>query len=113
MKESDVIDISPNLSKDDIELKINGTRVRILELNRVKEYAGGISSMVAYLVQSTMPRRSIIAYLVQSALPLRKNESKIISRYTRVDVTLTDRQTGERGEGCVFWKRQTAESASV
>jgi hypothetical protein len=112
LKKSDVIDISPNLSKDDIELKINGTPVKILELNRVKEYAGGISSMIAYLVQSTMPRKSIIAYLIQSALPLGRNESKGISRYSRIDVTLTDSETGERGEGCLFWKRHGTKSIS-
>jgi len=113
VKKSEVIDISPNLSKDDIELKINGVPVDILELNRVKEYAGGVSSVIAYLVQSTMPRRSLIAYLIQSALPLGRSESKRLLKYTRIDVTLTDKQTGERGEGCLFWKRQTIESATI
>lgn len=106
LKKTSVIDISPDLSKDDIELRINGKPVKILELNRVNEYAGGINSIVAYLIQSTLPKRSIIAYLIQAALPIKIPEDKKDSEYFRVDITLRDTQTGERGEGCLFWKKQ-------
>jgi hypothetical protein len=113
LKNMKVVDISPDLSEDDIELKINGTTVKILEINRVKEYADGISSMIAYLIQSTMPRKSIIAYLIQSALPLRTPNSKRYSEYLQIDLTLRDKKTGEKGEGCLFWKRQQTKSGSL
>lgn len=112
LKKQEIIDISPDLSRDDVEVKINGNLVKILELNRVKEYAGGISSLIAYLVQSALPRRSIIAYLIYSALPIRIPKIKRDSGYLRIDITLRDTQTGERGEGCLFWKRQRAKIAT-
>jgi hypothetical protein len=110
-EEPTVIDISPDLSKDDIELRINDNPVSILEINRVKEYAGGIRSIIAYLLQLTMPRKSIIAYLIQSAMSTRTLQDKS-SGYLRIDATLRDKQTGERGEGCLFWKRQQTETVS-
>lgn len=107
-KGTEVVDISPVLSEDDIDLRINGSVVKILELNRVKEYAGGISSMIAYLTQSTFPRRSILAYLIQSVLHIKPSGIKEGSGYLRIDLALRDKQTGERGEGCLFWKRRQA-----
>jgi hypothetical protein len=106
LKKTGVIDLSPDLSKDDVELRIDGNPIRILELSRVNEYAGGIGSIIAYLVQSTLPKRSIIAYLVQLVLPIKTLEHQEGSEDLRIDMTLRDRQTGERGEGCPFWKRQ-------
>lgn len=105
IKKTGIINISPELAENDIELRINGYPVRILEINRVKEYAGGISSMIAYLIQLTLPRRSTIAYSIQSALPMKKHEDKREQSYLRINMTLKDTQTGERGEGCLFWKR--------
>jgi hypothetical protein len=100
-KKIDVIDISPNLSKNCIEVKINRETVKILELNRVREYAGGINSIIAYLAQLTMPKRSLIAYLIKVAFHI-KTKSRGNLGYTRVDVTITDAQTSEKGEGCLF-----------
>lgn len=111
IKRIGVIDISPVLSKDDIQVRINGRPVEMLEVNRVKEYADGIYSMIAYLVQLTLPKRSIIAYLIQSALPVEKLENKGDSGFFRVDVTLKDTQTGERGEGCCFWRKQQTKAS--
>jgi len=105
-KKTGVIDISPDLSADDIDLKINGSSVKILELNRVQEYAGGIGSVIAYLAQSTLPRRSLIAYLIQAALHSKKLEAGKEVEYLRIDLSLIDKQTGEKGAGCLFWKRQ-------
>jgi hypothetical protein len=105
LKKVDIIDISPDLSKDDIELRINGKPVKILELNRVLECAGSARSIIAYLIQTTLPKRSIIAYLIQATLHIKIPESKRYSGYSRIDITLRDAQTGERGEGCLFWKR--------
>ncbi|MGB9694228.1 MAG: carboxypeptidase-like regulatory domain-containing protein [Fervidobacterium sp.] len=103
-KKIDIIDIAPDLSKDDIKVKINNKPVKILELNRVKEYAGGVYSLIAYLAQLPLPKRLLIAYLIQAAfhLKLPKSEGKI--RYTRIDVTVRDPYTEEKGESCLFWK---------
>jgi hypothetical protein len=101
LRKSDIIDISPNLSKDDIEVRINKRPIGILELNRVKEYAGGIESIIAYLVHLALPRRSIMAYLVQSTFPFK---SKKTLEYTCIDLTARDAQTGEKGEACLFWR---------
>jgi hypothetical protein len=108
-KKTGVIGISPTLSLNDIELKIDGKPVKILELNRVEEYAGGLTSIIAYLIQSTLPKKSIIAYLIQAVLPIKIPENKKDSEYFRIDITLRDTQTRERGEGCLFWKRQETE----
>jgi hypothetical protein len=110
-KKTSVIDISPALSAKDIELRIGGKPVKILELNRVEEYAGGITSIIAYLIQSTLPKRSMIGYLVQAVLPIKMLGSKK-DEYFRIDITLRDAQTGERGEGCLFWKRSQTEATA-
>jgi len=99
------IDISPHLEKDDIEVKVNGKPTEILELNKVREYAGGATSIVAYLLQLTLPRKSLIAYLVQLAAHVKIPE-KTYSGYYRIDVALKDKQTGDRGEGCLFWTKK-------
>lgn len=104
IKKTDVIDISPDLSKDCIEVKINKKPVKILELNRVEEYAGGINSIIAYLAQLTMPKRSLIAYLIKAIFPMREAESRETLEYTRIDIAIRDLQTGEKGAGCLFWK---------
>lgn len=104
IKKADVIDISPDLSKDCIEVKINGKPVEILELNRVKEYAGGIDSIIAYLAQLTMPKKSLIAYLIEAVFHMGGLKSKRNMEYTRIDIAIKDLQTGEKGEGCLFWK---------
>ena len=93
---NEVINISPNLSKDDIEIKINNKSVKILELNQVKEYADEIYSLIAYLAQLTLPKRSLIAYLIQAALPIKRSKSKGNLRYNRIDVTIRDVQTGKK-----------------
>jgi len=104
IRKIDVIDISPDLSENCIEVKINRKTVEILELNRVKEYAGGINSIIAYLVQLTIPKKSLIGYLIKAAFHMRGPESRKNLGYTRVDVTIKDTQTGEKGEGCLFWE---------
>ena len=99
------IDISPHLEKDDIEVRINGKPTEILELNKVREYAGGANSIVAYLLQLTLPRKSLIAYLIQIATHVKIPE-KTYSGYYRITVALKDKQTGDRGEGCLFWTKK-------
>jgi len=100
----EIINISPELSEKDIQVKIDGKPVKILELNRVREYADGIYSLIAYLAQLTLPKRSLIAYLIQAAFHFKLSMIKRKSTYTRIDVTVRDPHTKEEGEGCLFWK---------
>ncbi len=79
------MDISPDLSEDDIELKLNDQNVNILEINQVREAAG--------------KDRSMIGYLVQCELPEELRDENIM----RIRMTLSDRKTGEKGSGCLFW----------
>lgn len=86
VKKMKSIEIAPNLSKDDIELKINDRLVQVLEINRVKESAG--------------ERKSIIGYLIQCSLA----QARIKNEYFCITLTLYDRETEERGEACLFFK---------
>lgn len=103
IKKIDTIDIAPKLSKNDIKVRINGKPVEILELNRVREYADGFYSIIAYLAQLTLPKRSLISYLIQAALPLKMPKKQKFG-YICIDVTIIDSDTEEMGEGRVFWK---------
>ncbi len=79
------IDIAPDLSKNDIELKINNEQVNILEINKIKEFAGNDQSIFAYLIQSELPA------------DWKKAE------YLYISLALIDSETNERGEGCLFY----------
>jgi len=81
-----LIEIAPNLSKNDIELQINDKRVDVLEINRVRESAGKNQSMIGYLIQCELPK------------------NWLNSEYLRICMTLSDTETKEKGEGCLFWK---------
>jgi hypothetical protein len=85
-----VIDIAPNLTKDDIEVLIDDQAVKILEVNKVKEAAGGNQSIYGYLIQTTIPKNSKDL----------KN-----SNYSQIRIIISDCETGEKGEGCLFCKR--------
>lgn len=81
-----IINISPDLSKEDIKVEIENREVNLLEINRVKEYIGQNKYMYSYLIQVELP----------------KNIDR--KTYNKVDIELIDRETGERGSGSVFWK---------
>lgn len=83
-----IIDISPELTKDDIKVFVNDEKVEVFEVNRVKEYGGENQSMYSYLVH----------------ISLNKDIDKY--EYNKVHITLTDSKTGEQGEGSVFWKEE-------
>lgn len=82
----EVIDICPELTKNDVEVHINNEKVEVFEVNKVKEYGGKNQYMYSYLVH----------------VGLKKETNKY--EYNKVHITLTDRKTGEKGEGSVFWK---------
>jgi hypothetical protein len=81
-----VIDIAPELTADDIQVTIDGQPVKVLQVNKVREAAG--------------PNQYLFGYLIQVPLP----EKKPVTEYFPITITLTDRSTGEKGEGCLFFR---------
>jgi hypothetical protein len=61
--------------------------MKILEVNKVREAAGGNQSIYGYLIQTTIPTNL-------------KN-----SDYSQICIIVSDRETGEKGEGCLFCER--------
>ena len=86
LKTKALIEIAPNLSENDIELQINGKSVDILEINRVREFGDKTQSIFGYLIQCELPKD----WLNSEYLPIR--------------MILSDTETKEKGEGCLFWK---------
>lgn len=85
---NEIIDISPNLNEDDIEIKLNEQLVSILGINRIIEKA----------VES---HQKVIGYLMQVSIP--EIESK--QEYIKIHITLRDSETGEKGEGSLLWQK--------
>ncbi|MGA2534181.1 MAG: carboxypeptidase regulatory-like domain-containing protein [Candidatus Aminicenantales bacterium] len=83
-----VMDIAPELGKKDITVVIDGQNVNVLELNKVREASGLDQSMFGYLIQVTLP------------------EKTTQRDYSVITITLTDPVTGEKGEGCLFFRRK-------
>ena len=83
-----LLDEAPKLLIDDVEVRINDTKVEILDVTMVREYASGYPQMFAYFVQPVLP------------------EGWWKENPVRIWITLTDPQTGEKGEGCLFWERK-------
>jgi hypothetical protein len=81
-----VIDISPDLAAKDIVVTIDGEVVRVLEVNRVREAAG--------------PNQYMFGYVIQTDLP----EKPLGNDYIVITITITDSETGEMGEGSLFFK---------
>ena len=81
-----MIDIAPELTADDIQVTINGQPVNVLQVNKVRETAG--------------PNQYLFGYLIQVPLP----EKMPVAEYFPITITLTDRVTGEKGEGCLFFR---------
>jgi Carboxypeptidase regulatory-like domain len=84
LNELPLLDISPRLEAKDILVKIGGEVVDVIRVNPVKEAAG--------------PGRDINAYLIQTTLP--KTAGK--GDWVVIDVTLTDAESGEKGEGRLY-----------
>lgn len=81
-----VIDIAPELAADDIQVTIDGQPVKGLQVNKVREGAGSNQYLFGYLIQVPLP------------------EKEPATEYFPITVTLTDRVTGEKGEGCLFFR---------
>jgi hypothetical protein len=80
------VDIAPRLEAEDIQVSMNGEAVKVLKLNKVLEWAAD--------------GQEIWAYLLQAGLPARRSE-----KTWKICLTLRDSETGERGEGCLFWEK--------
>lgn len=79
-----LIDIAPVLAAGDIAVTIDGETVEMLKVNRVLESVGPGQDMIAYVIQTELPKRN------------KSIECRIIT------VIITDRETGEKGEACLF-----------
>ena len=79
-----LIDISPVLAAGDITVTIDGEAAGILKINRVLEAAGPAQDLFGYLIQTELPKQ------------------KAGAGYRVITVTITDRETGEKGEACLF-----------
>ncbi len=82
-----VIDVAPPLTRDDVAVAIDGEPVPVLRINRISEATGPSQDMVGYVIQTELPKH-----------PSPKSSSVIT-------VTVTDRETGEMGEGSLFVER--------
>jgi hypothetical protein len=81
-----VMDIAPELTADDIQVAVDGQPVKVLQLNRVREAAG--------------PNQYLFGYVLQVGLP----DKKPAWEYIPITITIIDRATGEKGEGCIFFR---------
>lgn len=84
---SEIIDIAPNLTKDDLKVFINGKKSEIYQINKVQEYAD---------------QNNIYAYLIHVSLDSTTN----LFEYNRIDITIKDDETGEFGMGTTYWKEE-------
>jgi len=84
-KGDDLIDISPEISKKDIEVTVNNKLVKILEVNKVREKANNTQSIIGYLIQIEIPKLS---------LPFET---------ARISLVVNDNVTKEKGEALLFW----------
>jgi len=86
-----IVDIAPELEIGDIDITVDGQTPAIMGINRVTERAmENQIKLTGYLVQLTVP------------------ESVYHREYVKIHISLRDRATGERGEGCLFWKKPNA-----
>jgi len=84
LKKLSHIDIAPVLTAGDIAVTIDGEAVGILKVNKVLEAAGPTQDMIGYVVQTELPK------------------GKTPGGHRVITVVITDRETGEKGEGCLF-----------
>lgn len=81
-----LLDIAPELDVKDVAITIDEQAVKVLRVNKIREAAG--------------PNQDMIGYVIQTDLP----ENKPAAEYSLITITLTDVETGEMGEGSVFFK---------
>jgi hypothetical protein len=80
-------DIAPELTMEDIEIKISGKKVKIIDVFRIREQTSNLQAMAAYMVQCVF------------------EGDPSSTEYAPVEITITDSKTNEKGSACVFWKK--------
>ena len=92
---SEIIDIAPKIiTKEDLKVQINGVDVKILSLNRVKEYSRK-KYMYAYFLQILKPKAGNVG------IP----KSEMVKGYDKISITLHSKETNEKGKGEYFVKK--------
>jgi hypothetical protein len=81
-----LIDIAPELDEAGIELTIDGKPARVLQINKVREATGLTQYMFGYVIQTPLP------------------EKRTDRDYALINIALHDPSTGEKGEGCLFFR---------
>jgi hypothetical protein len=88
-KSNKLINISPDsITKDELDIEINGIKSEIVAINKMTEYARGFQ-MYGFCVQVVKPKQN--------------HEPK--SEYDMISITLNSLETGEIGKGEAFVKR--------
>ena len=82
-----VVDIAPDLTPEDIQVRIGEAPVPALEVNKVREAGPGGQAIFAYLIQTPLP------------------EKRPAHDIWRITLTAKDPETGEMGENLLFWER--------
>lgn len=91
----EVIDIAPkSISKEEIEVKLNGVLAEVVAINKVEEYARG-TTMYGYLIQIKKPKPN---------LTLTKS-TEMVKGYDKISIILKSTETNEFGKGEYFVKR--------
>ena len=80
------LDMAPDLAAKDITVTIDGQAVNVIMVNKVLEAAG--------------PGQDMIGYLIQTELPAKKSNGE----YSLITITVKDPETGDAGEGAVFYR---------
>ena len=89
-EKSDTIDIAPStISKNELEVRINGKNSEIVNITKTLEYSRGTY---------------IYGYLVQAIKP--KKDSESMDKYDKITIVLKSDETGEYGKGEYFIKRK-------
>jgi hypothetical protein len=79
-----LLDIAPDLSPADIVATIDGETVNVLRVNKILEAVGPGQDMVGYVIQAELPKQ------------------RTVKDYRVITITLTDHETGEKGEASLF-----------
>lgn len=79
--------ISPDLEKSEINVEINGEKVEIFSVQKVREYVETRKGHADYMY----------GYLLQTALP-----GQMKAKYQKFRVALKDEETGDKGEAIYF-----------
>ena len=81
-----LVPLAPDLRPEDVEVTVDGEPALLLCVNKVREEAP--------------PDKYLDAYLVH----VRAEGILETDAYRKINVAIVDRETGERGEGSVFWR---------